>query len=302
MQTSPVTIENLSQSVIAVPPLARDGAMKFVPEENQKIVSHIEQGGVRILLYGGNANFYHIRLSEYAEILAGLIQVALDDTLIVPAVGPAYGLMMDQAEVLKDFNYPTVMILPHQGITSYDGVETGIRHFAEAFGKPIVLYIKHDGYIEVENAKRLVDDGLVSFIKYAVVRDDPSIDPYLSELVEKVDPNLIVSGIGEHPVIPHLRDFRLNGFTSGCVCVRPELSAAMLKACKAGDWDLADEIRQKFVGLEDLRNEINPIRVLHDAVQLAGIGETGPAVPSLSNLSPEDGTRVSAAANDLKTC
>lgn len=251
------------------------------------------------MLYGGNANFYHIRPSEYAEILGGLVQVALDDTLIIPAVGPAYGLMMDQAEVLKDFDYPTVMILPQQGITSYEGVETGIRHFAEAFGKPIVLYIKHDGYIEIDNVKRLVDDGLVSFIKYAVVRDNPAVDPYLNALVNVVDPNIIVSGIGEQPVITHLRDFGLVGFTAGCVCIRPDLSAAMLKACKAGDWSLADEIRKKFIDLEDLRNEINPIRVLHDAVQLADIGETGEAVPFLSNLNEAESNRVSIAAKTL---
>ncbi|MDF1813994.1 MAG: dihydrodipicolinate synthase family protein [Verrucomicrobiales bacterium] len=302
MQTRLVTTEDISQSVIAVPPLARDTDLKFLPAENQKIVSHIEQGGVRILLYGGNANFYHIRPGEFGEILSGLVEVALDDTLIIPAVGPAYGMMMDQADVLKDFDYPTVMLLPQQGITSYAGVETGIRHFAEKFGKPIVLYIKHDGYIEVENVKKLVDDGLVSFIKYAVVRDDPSDDPFLRNLIDVVDPAIIVSGIGEQPVIVHLRDFGLAGFTSGCVCVRPDLSAAMLKACKAGDWGLADEIRLKFTGLEDLRNEINPIRVLHDAVALAGIAETGPAVPFLSNLESGDKERVKAAADSLLHC
>lgn len=299
MQTRPVTPEDLGQSVIAVPPLARDRDSKFDVSENKKIVSHIENGGVRIMLYGGNANFYHIRPSEYASLLDGLIQVAREDTLIVPAVGPAYGVMMDQVEVLKDFDYPTVMLLPHQGITSYDGVETGVRNFAEAFGKPIVLYIKHDGYIEVDNVKRLVDDGLVSFIKYAVVRDDPADDPYLKSLTEVVDPSIIVSGIGEQPVITHLRDFGLVGFTAGCVCVRPDLSQAMLEACKAGNWDQAEELRKKFVDLEDLRNEINPIRVLHDAVQLAGIAETGAALPFLSNLNESDRARVSAAANSL---
>jgi dihydrodipicolinate synthase/N-acetylneuraminate lyase len=296
MQTSSVTPAELRQSVIAVPPLARTDRFKFNPAENQKIVRHIEQGGVRILLYGGNANFYHIRLSEYADILAGLADVAGPDTLVIPSVGPAYGLMMDQVEILKNFDFPTAMVLPHQGITSCDGVETGLRHFAEAFGKPIVLYIKHDGYIGIDNVKRLVGDGLVSFIKYAVVRDDTLKDPYLRQLIEVVDPAIVISGIGEQPVIPHLRDFGLGGFTSGCVCVRPDYSARMLKACVAGDWKTAEEIRQKFTGLEDLRNQINPIRVLHDAVALAGIAATGPAVPFLSNLGSSDQARVKAAA------
>lgn len=301
MQTRPVTTTDLSESIIAVPPLARDRQSKFSLTENQKIISHIEQGGVRTLLYGGNANFYHIALSEYASILEGIIEASSDDSLVIPAVGPSFGMMMDQAEILADFSFPTVMILPNQGITTSDGVETGVRRFAEAFGKPIVLYIKHDGFIEVENARRLVDDGLVSWIKYAVVREDTSKDPYLKNLTDQVDPAMIVSGIGEQPAIIHLRDFGLGGFTSGCVCVRPDLSAAMLKACQAGNLDLADEIRGKFLELETLRNEINPIRVLHEAIELVGIGATGPAVPLLSGLDQTDQIRVKQAAERLLT-
>ena len=276
MQTRPVTPDDLRQSVIAVPPLARDSALKFCLQENEKIIRHIEKGGVSTLLYGGNANFYHIALSEYESILDGISSAAGGETLVVPAVGPAFGMMMDQAEVLRNFDFPTAMILPQQGLTTLAGVEAGVRAFAEKLGKPVVLYIKFEGFINPDGVKRLVDDGVISWIKYAIVRDDPLNDPYLTELVDLVDPSIIVSGMGEQPVVEHLRDFGITGFTSGCVCIRPDLSAEMLRACQSGDWGRAQEIKQTFFPLEDLRNQINPVRVLHEAVALSGIAETGP--------------------------
>ena len=279
--------------------MARDENLAYAAEENTRIIRHIESGGVDILLYGGNANFYHIALSEYADILGSLAEAAAAETLIVPSVGPAYGTMMDQAAALKDFDFPTVMILPMQGLTTSAGVATGIRRFAETYGKPIVLYIKHDGFIDPKDAAALVNDGLVSWIKYAIVREDPLNDPYLSELVEIVDPKLIVSGIGEQPAIVHLRDFGLNGFTAGCVCIRPDLSQKMLEAIVAGDLETAETLRRGFRPLEDLRNEINPVRVLHEAVTLAGIANTGPALPLLSELGAGDRKRVETAAVEL---
>ena len=72
MNTNAITPEMLASSVIAVPPLARDSELKICATENAKLIRHLEQGGVRTLLYGGNAVFYHIALAEYFEILAML--------------------------------------------------------------------------------------------------------------------------------------------------------------------------------------------------------------------------------------
>ena len=254
MQTSPVTPEQLNSSVIAVPPLARDAELKINRGENRKIIRHIEAGGISTLLYGGNANFYHIAPSEYAEALEIISTESAENTLIVPSVGPAYGTMMDQITTLRNFNFPTVMILPMQGLTTDAGVATGFRKFVETLGKPAVLYIKFEGYLEPETVAQLVNDGLVSWIKYAIVRDDPAKDDYLSRLVEVVDPRLIVSGIGEQPAITHLTRFQINGFTSGCVCIRPDLSQKMLTAINSGQLDIAETIRKTFQPLENLRN------------------------------------------------
>ena len=45
----------------------------------------------------------------------------------------------------------------------------------------------------------------------------------------------------------------------------------MLRALKAGDHARAERIREAFKPLEDLRNALGPIRVLHDAVTLAAL-------------------------------
>jgi len=138
------------------------------------------------------------------------------------------------------------MLLPQQGITTSDGVETGVRRFVEASGVPALLYIKHDGFIEPENVQRLADEKVIAGIKYATVRPDPAKDEYLRRLAVRVDRRLIISGIGEQPAIVHLRDFGLGGFTSGCVCVAPRLSRAMLEAIRKRDWERAERIRQVF--------------------------------------------------------
>ena len=289
----------LGSSVLAVPPLARNEDYSLNEAENARLIRHIEAGGVRTLLYGGNANFYHVAISEYDQLLDYLSQAAGADTLVIPSAGPAYGTMMDQAKIIRRHKFPTVMVLPQQGITTAAGVEAGIQRFVQAAGVPALLYVKADGYIEPENVKRLAEAGLSAGIKYATVRNDTTKDPYLRRLVDVVDRKMIISGIGEQPAIIHLRDFGLGGFTSGCVCVAPLLSTRMLQAMLEKNWHEAERIREIFKPLEDLRNAINPIRVLHEAVRLAGIAQTGPLLPLLSNLEPRDHGPVESAARKL---
>jgi dihydrodipicolinate synthase/N-acetylneuraminate lyase len=208
-------------------------------------------------------------------------------------------MLVDQAKIIRRFAFPTVMVLPQQGITTSAGVAEGIRRFVDAAGVPALLYIKHDGFIEPEDVAALDRDGILSGIKYATVRNDASIDPYLRRLVEVVDRTKIISGIGEQPAIIHTRDFGLGGFTSGCVCVAPRLSQQMLAAVRRGAWEEAERIRSVFRPLEDLRNAINPIRVLHRAVEGAGIAPTGPLLPLLSNVEAEHEAAIDAAARTL---
>ena len=300
MNTNTITSETLAASVIAVPPLARNPDLSLNSAENEKQIRHLEAGGVTTLLYGGNANLYHIRVSEYAELLGQLRDTVADNTVVIPAVGPAYGIMMDQADVLRDFDFPTVMVLPQAPVSTEAGFMTGFSRFVEALGKPAVLYIKDESFVSPEGAAELMDEGVVSFIKYAIPRDDPSDDDFLERLVDRVDSNRICSGLGEQPALIHMTRFRCAGYTSGCVCVNPALSQKMLRAIVDQDYDEAERIRRQFIPLEDLRNAIHPIRVLHEAVELAGIADTGPHLPFLSGVASSQRDNVQQAASVLK--
>ena len=93
--------------------------------------------------------------------------------------------------------------------------------------------------------------------------------------------------------------WQLPGFTTGSGCVAPALSNRIFERCVAKDWDAAVETRSAFLALEDLRDELGPARVLHSAVELASIAQTGPVPPFISALSDDQQTRVASVARVL---
>jgi dihydrodipicolinate synthase/N-acetylneuraminate lyase len=299
LKTTPVTPADLSASVIAVPPLARRADLALDPDANRALIRHLEAGGVRTLMYGGNANFYHLPLSEYAATLDFIAQAAAPDSWVIPSAGADYGKLMDQAAILRSRAFPTAMALPFGKPSNDAGVATALRRFSDKLGKPIIAYVKGTGYIEPATLGRLAKDGVLCAIKYAIVREHPSDDPYLADLVELVSRDMIVSGIGERPAIVHWREFELRSFTSGSVCVAPRGSMRMLALLKAQRYEEAAAIRAAYIPLEDQRDALGPIRVLHDAVTLAGIADMGPILPMVSNLAANERPAVQAAARAL---
>ena len=299
MKTSQVNLADLAASVVVVPPLARNPDLTLSRLENKKLISHIENGGASTLLYGGNANFYHIPLSEYAETLEFLAEAVDENTWVIPSAGPDYGRLMDHASILREQHFPTVMALPNSSPGTPEGITVGLRRFAEKFQRPIVLYIKRAHYVSPQAVKQLVDDGIVFAVKYAVVCEDPGQDDFLRQLLEHVDPRRIMSGLGELPAVVHLRDFGLSTFTTGSGTIAPRASGALLNALENKNYEEAEEVRAAFLPLENCRNKINPIRVLHDAVTLCGIANTGPILPLLHNIEERDCREVEAAARQL---
>jgi len=299
MKTSAVTPADLAQSVLAVPPFARvrNGAAGIV--ENRKIVDWLIAGGVTTFMYGGNANFYNLGVLEFPLILEFLSNIAPPGAWIIPAFGPDFGKALDQATILRSFDFPTAMALPMASATRPAGIATGLRRLADACQKPVLAYMRAENYIAPRDLAALLADGVVCAVKYAVERKDPADDRYLAAIVEAAGTERIVSGIGERPAIVHLTKFGLNGFTSGSVCVAPHLSTAILRALKAGDVRAAETLREKFLPFEDQRDARSPIVVLHDGVRLAGIADTGPLQPYLANLDADAVGPVAAAARAL---
>lgn len=299
MKTTPITPADLARSVIAVPPLARRADLSFDRDANRALVRHLEDGGVRSLMYGGNANFYHLGVSDYARTVDALAELVGPDTWLLPSAGPDFGKLIDQAAILRTRAFPTAMLLPMTFPFTDAGLADGIRRFTDALGKPAVVYVKADPYAKPATLGSLHREGRLVAIKYAVVRNDPSRDAYLDAILQELPREIVVSGIGERPAIVHMRDFGLPSFTTGSGCIAPRSSMALLALLKARRYDEAEQVRADFLPLEDARDSISPIRVLHDAVTLAGVAEAGPMLPLMSGLSTEERARVAPVAREL---
>ncbi|MCC6586862.1 MAG: dihydrodipicolinate synthase family protein [Bryobacterales bacterium] len=305
MRTTPLTTADLC-GVFPVPPVCRnsDDQRTINYAETGKIVKHIAAGGIKNFLYGGNAFLYHVTLREFEGLLEWM-SGAPDDHLMIPSVGPSFGRAMDQAPLLRKYNFPCTMLLPCGDPRDAEGLERGYREFADASATPLIVYLKEennfgsDKMAGLDAVARLVADGVCVGIKYAVVRENASVDDYLKALLERVDKAYVLSGIGERPAIAHMRDFQLPGFTTGSGCIAPALTRALFEANVAGDWDTAESIRKQFIGLEDMRDAWGPARVLHAATELAGIAKAGPIAPYITGLNAAQFEQLRPVATQL---
>jgi dihydrodipicolinate synthase/N-acetylneuraminate lyase len=305
MRTKPISREDL-QGVFPVPPLARrrDAQRTLDFNASTRIVDHLAAAGMTRLLFGGNAFVYHLSLKEYEQLLAWLASLP-DHLWCIPSAGPTFGRLMDQAPLLRRHGFPCVMALPCNDPRDAAGLEQGLREFAAAAGMPVTIYLKDELGFGADRAAgldaigRLVESGVCCSIKYAVVRQDPTQDDYLAGLLARVDRRRVVSGIGERPAVVHMLDWHLPGFTTGSGCIAPALSGALFAACERGDRTAAEALRAHFLPLEDLRDAWGPAPVLHAAVEAAGIAETGPLPPFVSNLSAARSEAVKPAAQAL---
>ncbi len=299
MKTTPVTPSDLARSVLAVPPLPLEADLEPSEREMRRIVGHIEAGGVTTILWGGNAQLQHWPASRYGDFLALAEATAAPESWIIPSVGPDYGKLLDEARAVAGTRFPCAMVLPMATHVTPAGAARGVRDFVQAAGKPAIVYLRQAGYLAPDALAAMVAAGEVCAVKYAVDRPDLRDDPYLASLVAAIGPERIVSGAGEVTALPHLDAFGLAGFTAGCVCIAPRLSMRVLGLLKAGDLAGVEKALEAIRPLEGLRERLSPIRVLHEAVRLASVAETGPLYPLLSNLEAEHLPAVQAALKPL---
>ena len=189
-------------AVFSVPPLPRRGDAKRTLDLDaaEQIARHIEAGGITRFLYGGNAFLYHATLGEF-EMLAGWLASFGETRVPIPSIGPSFGHAMDQARIVRRHRFPAVMMLPCGDPRDARGLENGYREIAAAAATPLILYLKStdafggDREAGLDAVGRLVADGVAVAIKYAVVLDDPSHDPYLDGLLRRVDKARVISGM-----------------------------------------------------------------------------------------------------------
>ncbi|MFD2263767.1 dihydrodipicolinate synthase family protein [Lacibacterium aquatile] len=292
MKTDKPTLADITRSVMSVPPLAATADLSIDTAQNHKIIRHIEAGGIRTLLYAGNANVYNLDIARYEAMLDVIESGAGADSWVIPGIGPDFGKALDQARLLAKRKFPVALTLPTNAAVNPSGVEKGMKLVADAMGKPLILYVKTENYITPAAIGRMVESGHVFGIKYAIERKDPQQDAYLAELVKTIDPKRIVSGMGERPAVAHLQRFGVGGFTSGLVCVTPAVVLSILQAAQAGDFDKANRIAAAFKPLEDIREKMGFIRVLHAVLRMAGVADTGPVIPILGELDAAEEAQV----------
>jgi dihydrodipicolinate synthase/N-acetylneuraminate lyase len=294
------------RGVFAVPPLARraDVRRSLDFEESGRLVRHMAAGGITRFLYGGNAFLYHVTLAEYEALLEWMAGFS-EGHWAIPSLGPSYGRAIDQAVLLARHRFRCAMALPCADPRDAAGLEAGLREVSQAAGMPLILYLKDepnfgaDLQAGLDAVARLVRDGVCVAIKYAVVRADPGRDAYLQALLERVDRGLVISGIGERPAIVHMREFGLPGFTTGSGCLAPRLSQRLWEACARADWAAAERTRARFLDHEDKRDAWGPARVLHAAIELAGVAQMGPIPPFVSALPEAPRGELAAIARAL---
>lgn len=296
----------LFHGVIAVPPMARrnDRSRSIDPDQNDRIFRHIAAGGVTRFMYGGNAFLYHASLADFDAMCGWLAQYA-GKYLVIPSIGPSFGHALEEATILRGYPFRCAMLLPCADPRDADGLEAGIKLLADAVAMPLIIYIKDENNFGADKEKgldaiaRLIDSGVAALVKYAVIRKDPKDDAYLNALLSRVDRSRVIGGIGERPAITHMRDWNLPGFTTGSGSIAPALSRQLWESAAKGDFEQAALLRENFMALEDLRDAWGPSVVLHHAVELAGIAQTGPVIPFLSPLTDERLQQLAPIARSL---
>jgi dihydrodipicolinate synthase/N-acetylneuraminate lyase len=298
MKTTPVTPGDVCGGLMSVPPLARNADLSLNAAENKKLIAHIEGQGVTAHLYGGNANFYAVNQRQFEEALEMLPDLGGANSWFIPSIGPDFGKMCDQSRAARNTRFPTFITLPQAFGTTPDGVEKGIRQTVQTLGRPILLYLKTEGYLTPAHTARLVADGQVCAIKYGINRPDPTKDAYLDELTKTVDRNIIII-VGERYAVGLRKGYRIGAMMSGSGSVAPLASSAMFAALKRDDLAEAERIWAAVKPLEDLRDALGPISVLHDAITLAGIAKMGPLLPLVANVRDDKKAEVEKVARTL---
>jgi dihydrodipicolinate synthase/N-acetylneuraminate lyase len=300
MSPRPLSPSDFARSVVAVPPIALDAEGRVAAETNRRLMAHIAGGGITTLLYGGNANLYHYGATLFREALETLHADCPDSARILFSIGPDFGKSMDQVAEIRQAGVVDVMLLPTAFPSDPRGVAEGARRIADALGFGVVLYLKRDGYVDPEALGRLVEDGTVGFVKYAVEREDATTDAYLDAVLAAVGVDKVASGMGETPIDDHLGHRGLATYTSGAVCIAPAAANELLALYRAGQAAEARRLGAPFLEFERLRMKLGGIAVLHDAVGLAGLGDCGPLSPMLSNLTEAGKAEIAPVVAELR--
>ncbi len=289
MKTTPVTPSCLVSSIIALPAIARRQDGHINVEESRKIITWLAGAGVSSFMYGGIAGMFNARLSEYEEVLDLIESVAPSEAWMVPAIGGDYGKAIDQVAMLKKRDFPTAILLPFAPVQA-SGVATGIRKLADAYGKPLMVFFKSPDYLRPVDMAALVKDGALCGVEYGIAPDASGRSPHLETLLDLLgSAEWLIDGAGELTIVGNSK-FGIQGYTSGTGLLAPHLSMALLDAVRRGDRPAIETLSRPFHDFDAVRGAYSAIPVVHAALSLVGIAETGPMGPFFESTFDEAAT------------
>ncbi|HEY9278838.1 MAG TPA: dihydrodipicolinate synthase family protein [Eoetvoesiella sp.] len=299
MPHSQLLPQDFKSSVVAAPPIALTSDFEIAYDQNAALTRHIESGGARILLYGGNANLYHYGQRLYRDALKMMHAFQTERTSVITSIGPDFGKMLDQTKAVREIGLKNVMLLPMAFPADSAGVANGARRVANELGFGVILYIKDENYVHPDELARLIREGVVRFVKYAVDREDPVNDSYLDSILAEVGTDVVASGMGEVPIADHLARRKLATFTSGAVCIAPAAAMELLSLHKSGDTERAEQLAEPFLEFQQLCCRIGSMKVLHDGVSISGVADMGPLLPMVSNITAAEKPEVQKVITGL---
>jgi 4-hydroxy-tetrahydrodipicolinate synthase len=299
MRTTSVTPSRLSSSIIALPAIARRVDGRIDLEESRKIVDWLVSAGVTAFMYGGIGGLFNARLSEYGQILDLLEAVAPKDAWMVPSIGGDYGKATDQVALLRERDFPTAILLPFSPVQP-SGVATGIRKLADAYGKPLMVFFKSPDYLRPADIAALLKDGALCGVEYGIAPDANGRSPHLETLLGLLgSADQLIDGAGEVAIVRNSK-FGIKGYTSGSGLLAPHLSMALLHAVQRGDRSAIETLSRPFEAFEAVRATYSAIPVVHAALSLAGIAETGPMEPFFESTFDQAATEhITRVAKEL---
>lgn len=284
--------------LVADLPVALNDDLSVNAPETLRLAAHVRAGGVPALLFGGNANLSAFSLSQF-EAVIDLANEAARHGPVTLGVGPELGRMLDQAPLIERSSLKNVLVLPIHAPADTHGTADGIRHIADRLGRGVIVDLIRDNHLRPVTLRKLLKEGAIVAVRYAVPMPNPGDDGYLDRVIEVMTPQRMIGGLGEAAILDHLAVRRFGAVTSSAAALVPARIRAIVEAIDGDDTERARKLFTPVLELERVRAMLGPVQVLHDAVSHAGIASMGRQMPMLSPVKAKYRADMEAAVMAL---
>ncbi|WP_248926190.1 dihydrodipicolinate synthase family protein [Paenibacillus hamazuiensis] len=252
-------------------------------------------GGAEVIVPCGNTSeFYALTLEEAKEETRRVTELAARRAIVMPGIGYSAETAIELGRNAEKAGADCVMI--HQPIHPYmttSGAISYYRKVIEALDIPSVLYVR-DPHISDEVLVEVTKLDKCVGVKYAI-----NDLPRFTQTVRTIPAECGIAWIcgTAEKWAPFFYNAGARGFTSGLMNVYPELSQAMLRALRTGDWETVWQLWENVVPFENLRakyNNGNNVVAVKEAMEQLGLraGVTREPVDPLDEQDKREVTRI----------